>query len=152
MNHQWKRQTWCWNTKIDDAVKEKRNCYEALKKLLIQGLFNEFNIAKEVYNESKRVAKRLVWLARSEAERDAFSAITSGRNEIYHLARQMDSHNRDVIGDKCFRNYAGELTLSDAQKTNAWVEHQKAIIGLASLFLLFPQSLAPFFCHTFTSQ
>ena len=108
-------------------MNEKRNRYEAFKKLLLQGLFNEANIAKEAYNESKRVAKRLVWLAKSEAERDAFSAITSGRNEIYNLARQMDSHNRDVIGDKCVRNNAGELTLSDAQKMNAWVEHHKRL-------------------------
>ena len=39
----------------------------------------------------------------------------------------MDSHNRDVIGDKCVRNDAGELSLSDAQKMNAWVEHHKRL-------------------------
>ena len=113
MNHQWKRQTWWWkrqtwwwNASVDDAVNEKRNRYEAFKKLLVQGLFNEAKIAKEAYNESKRVAKRLVWLAKSEAEKDAFSSITPGRNEIYHLASQMDSHNRDVKGDKCVINDA----------------------------------------------
>ena len=66
-------------------------------------------------------------MAKSEAERDAFSAITSSRNEIYNLARQLDSHNRDVIGDKCVRNDAGELTLSDAQKLNARVENHKRL-------------------------
>ena len=110
LNHQWKRQTWWWTASVDDAVNEKRNRYKAFKKLLLQGLFNEANIAKEAYNESKRVAKRLVWLAKSEAERDAFSGITSGRKKIYNLPRQMDSRNRDLIGDKCVRNYAGELT------------------------------------------
>ena len=66
-------------------------------------------------------------MEKSETEKDTFSAITSGHNEIYNLARQMDSHNRDVIGDKCVRNDAGELTLSDAQKMNAWVEHHKRL-------------------------
>ena len=99
LNHQWKRQTWWWNAGVDEAVNEKKNCYKAFKKLQIQRLFDEANIAKEAYNESKRIAKRLVWLAKSEGERYAFSAITSGLNEIYHLARQMDSHNRDVIGE-----------------------------------------------------
>ena len=94
-------------------MNEKRNRNKTCKKLQIQGLFNEGNIAKEAFNESKRVAKRLVCLAKSGAERDAFSSITSGRNEIYNLPRQMDSHNRDVIGDKCVRNDAGELTLSE---------------------------------------
>ena len=63
LNHQWKRQTWWWNAIVDDAVNEKRNCYKAFKKLLIQGLFKAY-IAKEAYNESKRVAGRLVWLAK----------------------------------------------------------------------------------------
>ena len=55
----------------------------------------------------------------------------------------MNSHNRDVIGDKCVRNDAGELTSSDAQKTNAWVEHQKAIIGLVRLFFFASPILGP---------
>ena len=48
-------------------MNEKKNRYKAFKKLQILGLFNEANLAKEAYNESKRVAKRLVWLAKSEA-------------------------------------------------------------------------------------
>ena len=127
-------------------MNEKRNRYKAFKKLQIQGLFNEASITKEAYNESKRVAMRLVWLAKSEVERDAFSAITSGRNEIYNLARQMDSHNRDVIGNKCVRNNAGELTSSDAQQMpglNIIKGYQMlSSIGLASLFLLSHRSLA----------
>ena len=137
LNHQWKRQTWWWNASVNDAVNERRNRYKAFKKLQIQGLFNEANIAKEAYNESKR----LVWLAKSEAERDAFYAITSGRNEIYNLARHMDSHNRDVISDKCVRNDAG-----DAQKMNAWIKHHKRLSNVelywSSESLLFHQSLA----------
>ena len=62
-----------------------------------------------------------------KVKQNAFSAITSGPNGIYHLARQMDSHNRDVIGDKCVKNDAGELTLNGAQKMNAWVEHHKRL-------------------------
>ena len=39
----------------------------------------------------------------------------------------MDSHNRDVIGYKCVKNNAGEFTLNDAQKMNAWVENPKRL-------------------------
>ena len=39
----------------------------------------------------------------------------------------MDSRHFDVIGSKCVRNDAGELTLSEAQKMNAWVEHHKRL-------------------------
>ena len=58
----------------------------------------------------------------------------------------MGSRNRDVTGDKCVRNYAGELTLSDAQKMNAWVEHYKRLSNVeldwSSESLLFHQFLA----------
>ena len=81
LNHQWKRQTLWWNASVDDAVNEKRNRYKAFKKLQIQGLFNEANIAKEAYNESKCVARRLVWL--EKAKRKGMHFLTfwhSGRN------------------------------------------------------------------------
>ena len=39
----------------------------------------------------------------------------------------MDSRNRDVIGDLCVSNDAGELTSSDAKKMNVWVEHYKRL-------------------------
>ena len=96
LNHQWKRQTWWWNGSVDGAVKGK-NHYKALKQLQIQELFEEANIVKEAYNESKRVAKRLIWLAKSEAERSTFSANTPSLKKIYHLARQMESRNRDEM-------------------------------------------------------
>ena len=134
-------------------MNEKSNRYKAFKNLQIQRRYNEANIAKEAYNESKR----LVWLAKSEAKRDAFSAITSGRNKIYNLARQMDSHNHDVIGEKCVRNYAGELTLSDAQKMNAWVEHHKRPSNVefnwaSESFFCFTDLWPSSFCHTVTGQ
>ena len=39
------------------------------------------------------------------------------------VAKQMDRTNQDVVGEKCIRNYAGELSLSDNDKMKAWVEH-----------------------------
>ena len=66
----------------------------------------------------------------------------------------MDSRNCDLIGDKCVRNYACELTLSDAQKMNAWVEHHKRLANVkfnwSSESLLFQRFLALFLlshCH-----
>ena len=35
----------------------------------------------------------------------------------------MDKTNQDVVGEKCVRNDAGELSLSDEEKMKAWVEH-----------------------------
>lgn len=35
----------------------------------------------------------------------------------------MDITNQDVLGEKCVKNDAGELSLSDDEKMKAWVEH-----------------------------
>ena len=30
-NHPWRKQTWWWNTKVEEAVKEKRRCFKLWK-------------------------------------------------------------------------------------------------------------------------
>ena len=68
-NHQWRPETWWWNDRVEDAVKEKRIRYKAYNALKKAGKVVEAKEAKTAYNEAKRVAKRVVWLAKSEDER-----------------------------------------------------------------------------------
>ena len=42
----------------------------------------------------------------------------------------MDRSNQDVVGDKCIRNNAGELSLSDGKKLEAWVEHYSRLLNV----------------------
>ena len=42
----------------------------------------------------------------------------------------MDSTNQNVVGEKCVRNYAGELSLSDDDKMKAWVEHYSRLLSV----------------------
>jgi len=66
-NHQWKLETWWWNECVEDAVQEKCACFKAYNNLRKQGLTTEANAAKTVYNDAKRVAKRVIWLAKLAA-------------------------------------------------------------------------------------
>jgi len=68
-NHQWRAETWWWNDSVEDAVKEKRIRYIAYNALKKVGKVVEAKEAKTAYNEAKRVAKCVVWLAKSEDER-----------------------------------------------------------------------------------
>ena len=68
----------------------------------------------------KTVAKRVVWLAKSEGERGVFADISPTGDGVFRLAKQMDRTNQDVVGDKCVRNDASELSLSDEDKMKAW--------------------------------
>ena len=45
------------------------------------------------------------------ADRDKFSNISPNDTGIFKLAKQMDKANQDVVGDKCVRNDAGELSV-----------------------------------------
>ena len=42
----------------------------------------------------------------------------------------MDKTNQDVVGEKCVRNDAGELSLSDEEKMKAWVEHYARLLNV----------------------
>ena len=42
----------------------------------------------------------------------------------------MDRTNQDVVGEKCVRNDAGELSLSDEDKMKAWVEHYAILLNV----------------------
>ena len=49
---------------------------------------------------------------------------------VFRLAKQMDRTNQDVVGEKCVRNEAGELSLSDEDKMKAWVEHYARLLNV----------------------
>ena len=51
-------------------------------------------------------------------------------NDIYRFTRQMDRTNQAIVGEKCVRNDAGELTLTDADKMKGWVEHYSRLLNV----------------------
>ena len=129
-NHQWKRETWWWNDHVEAAIAEKRAHFKAYNVLRKRGNTPEATVAKTDYDAAKRVAKRVVWQAKSEAEAETFRDINPHGSDIYRIARQMDRRNQDIVGEKCVKNDAGELTLTDADKMKAWVEHHSRLLNV----------------------
>ena len=60
-----------------------------------------------------------MWQAKTKAEEDTFANISPNDSSIFKIAKQMDRANQDVVGEKCVRNDAGELSLSDEDKMKA---------------------------------
>ena len=116
--HQWKRETWWWSECVDAAVREKRACFKRYNTLMKDGKTAEAEDAKTLYNVAKRNTKHAVWLAQSEAEKEQFADIGPRGEGVFRIAKQMDRTNQDVVGEKCVRNDAGELTLDDEDKTS----------------------------------
>ena len=60
------------------------------------------------------MAKRyVVWQAKLDAEKDKFANISPNDGSVFKLAKQMDRSIQDVVGEKCVKNDAGELSLSE---------------------------------------
>ena len=91
---------------MNAAVSEKRHLWKAWK--------NGGN--KEDYLSAKRVAKRAVFVARKKAEESQFSHIAEHDPQFYRLAKQMRKVNQNIVGDKCIRDDAGNLSFSEASK------------------------------------
>ena len=128
--HKWRPETWWWDDRGEDAILEKRARFKAYNNLKKQGKCDEAKTAKAAYDEAKRLAKRVVWFAKSEAEKEVFSKVTEDGECIYRLAKQMDRTNQDVVGENCVRNDAGEIALSDDDKMKAWVEHYARLLNV----------------------
>lgn len=62
---QWQKETWWWNDSIEDVVCEKTRCFRNWKA----------GGSRENYNAAKRIAKRIIHHAKSDAEKELFQNI-----------------------------------------------------------------------------
>ena len=119
-NHPWRKQTWWWNTKVEEAVKEKRRCFKLWKA----------GGSRAAYNTAKRASNCAVHEAKSEAEKVALQKIDSKSADIYRLAKQMRNDNQDAMGEKPVKNDAGQLSLDEEAKRAAWKEHYERLLNV----------------------
>ena len=49
---------------------------------------------------------------------------------IYRLAKQMRRDNQDVMGEKPVKNDAGQLSLDEEAKRDAWKEHYERLLNV----------------------
>ena len=129
--HQWKKQTWWWNSCVDEAVKEKRRCYKVLAKLKREKLYDEAYVsAKAMYDSAKKLARRKIWRAKQEASKAEFADVNLNSAKIHRIAKQMRRQNQDICGDMPVRNRQGELCLDESARLQAWVEHYRGLLNV----------------------
>ena len=96
---------------MDEAIREKRARFKAYSALRKGGMTAEAKGAKTAYIDTKHVTKHAVWLAKSEAEKEVFATIFPNGDGVFHIAKQMDHTNQDVVSENCVHNDAGQLVL-----------------------------------------
>ena len=99
---------------MDDAIREKRARFKAYSALKKGRMTAEGKGAITAYIDTKHVAKHAVWLAKSEAEKEVFAAIFPDGDGVFHIAKQMNRTNQDVVSDNCVHNDVGQLALTPA--------------------------------------
>ena len=82
------------------------------------------------YNTAKRISRRVVHHARHEAEKVVYDGIDHKSSDIFRHANQMRKENVDVVGDKPVKNDAGEMSMSEEEKQNAWAEHYERLLNV----------------------
>ena len=86
--------------------------------------------SRAAYNTAKRTSNRAVHQARSEAEKVALQKIDPRSGDVYRLAKQMRHDNQDVMGEKPVKNDAGQLSLDEEAKKEAWREHYERLLNV----------------------
>ena len=97
---------------MDEAIREKHARFKAYSAPKKGHMTAEGKGAKNAYIDTKHVAKHAVWLAKSEAEKEVFAAIFPHGDGVFHIAKQMNRTNQDVVSDNCVHNDVGQLALT----------------------------------------
>ena len=119
--HRWQRETWWWNKEVDDAITAKRQAFKVWK---------AGKCTRASYNTAKRISRHVVHHASHEADKVVYEGIEHISSDIFNLANQMRKENVDVVGDKPVKNDAGEMSMSEEVKQNAWAEHSESILNV----------------------
>ena len=115
---------------MDAAIKSKRALYKTYMSLKKQGDTPGVAKAKADYDIAKRHAKHKVWFSKQAASVETFKAVDPHGSNIYRIARQMTRENQDIVGENCFKNDAGQLSLTDEDKMKAWVERYSKVLNV----------------------
>ena len=86
--------------------------------------------SRTAYNTAKRTSNGVVHQAKSEAEKVALQKIDARSGDVYRLAKQMRRDNQDVMGEKPVKNDAGQLSLDEKSKKEAWKENYERLLNV----------------------
>ena len=106
---------------MDDDITAKRQAFKAWK---------AGKCTRASYNTAKCISRRVVHYARHEADKVVYDGIDHKSSDIFRLANEMRKENVDVVGDKPVKNDAGEMSMSEEAKQNAWAEHYERLLNV----------------------
>jgi hypothetical protein len=93
------KETWWWNEKVQNAIKEKKECF--MRMHLDMSVDNV-----ERYKVAKKTAKRAVSEVRDQMYDGLYQRLGTkeGEKDIYRMVKSRERKTRDIIQVKCIKN------------------------------------------------
>ena len=111
---QHQRETYWWNSDVQNAILEKRLAFKKWQK-------SKMDIDRQVYKEKNRDAKRSVALAREkQCEKWLSKSKGDQLKDLYRIAKQTALAKKDTVGSSCLKNDDGNILTSDKDIKNQW--------------------------------
>ena len=101
------RETWWWNEKVQESIKEKKEAKKASDKTRNEN-------TKKIYKEKKSKAKKAIAMAKGRAYDNLYTKLETkaGEKELYRLARQRDRAGKDVQHVRVIKDENGNVMIN----------------------------------------
>ena len=101
------RETWLWNKKVQENIKEKKEAKKAWDKIRDKN-------TEKIYKEMKSKAKKAVAMAKGRVYEGLYARLETkeGEKKLYRLARQRDRAGKDVQHEKLIKDENGNVMIS----------------------------------------
>jgi hypothetical protein len=112
------KETWWWNEKVQNAVKEKKECFSRMH-------LNRSVDNVERYKVAKKIAKQAVSEVRGQMYDGLYQRLGTkeGEKEIYRMTKNQERKTRDIIQVKCIKDVTERLLTKDEDIKNRWREY-----------------------------
>ena len=112
------RETWWWNKKVQESIKEKKEAKKAWDKIRNEN-------TKKIYKEKKSKAKKTVAMAKRRVYDDLYTRLETkeGEKELYRLARQRDKAGKDIQHVRVIKDENGNVMVNSEAVLKRWKEY-----------------------------
>jgi hypothetical protein len=112
------KEIWWWNEKVQNAIKEKKECFRRMH--LDRSVDNV-----EQYKVAKKTTKRAVSETRDQMYDGLYQRLGTkeGEKDIYRMAKSRERKRSDIIQVKCIKDATERLLTKDEDIKNRWREY-----------------------------
>ena len=116
------KETWWWNEKAAEAVRNKKIKYRKWKK-------ENTKEARTEYKKNRQNAKRVISSAKEKKQKERANDLNDSecQNEIFRRAKHMVKEQQDITGLNCTKGASGKVIVDDKGIKDSWKEYMEKL-------------------------